>query len=192
MNPSDPYPEGLGLFRVIMIISSLSPLFILWAIRGISWISVYRWTFICATAVIVPYIIILSRILIIKYNQDSTYLEITKFEDSRTHLLVYLLSILLPFYRQDFDGWRDITAVIAALIIIIFVFWHLNLNHVNLLFALVGYRVYTIHPKLDRDTYSGERVLVLLTKRKSLNYVDSIQVFRLSNTVCIELKAPKP
>ena len=48
------HQEGLKFARILMVLSSLSPLFILWAIRGNSLIPDFYFVGVCTLMVIVP------------------------------------------------------------------------------------------------------------------------------------------
>jgi hypothetical protein len=107
-------------------------------------------------------------------------------EDHRDHLLVYLFAMLLPFYAVDLATWRDIAAVLVALGFIIFLFWHLNLHYMNILFAVFGYRVFTVSPPTDDNPLSGKSPQVLITQRSTISPGERLVVYRLSDTVYIE------
>lgn len=108
-------------------------------------------------------------------------------EDHRNHLLVYLFAMLLPFYATDLNTWRDLGAVLAALGFIVFLFWHLNLHYMNILFALFGYRVFTLYPQADENPLSGKASQVLITKRVALSAGQQLMAYRLSDTVYFEV-----
>jgi hypothetical protein len=92
--------EGLKLARLLMVLSSVSPLFILWAIRGTALIpDVYFLTF-CAAMVVGPNAFLWYRIRIARQRDDTRELAVAAVEDNREHLLVYLFAILLPFYAD--------------------------------------------------------------------------------------------
>jgi hypothetical protein len=67
-------------------------------------------------------------------------------------------------------------------------FWHLNLHYMNLLFAIFGYRVFTISTPKDDNPLSGRDTQVLLTPRISLEPGEHIVAYRLSDTVYFEVK----
>jgi hypothetical protein len=96
--------------------------------------------------------------------------------------------MLLPFYPIDTGTWRDFAALLSALAFVVFLFWHLNLHYMNLLFALRGYRVFTILPPQDDNPISGRTSLVLITPRTSVLSGARIVAFRLSDTVYFEVK----
>ena len=134
MNPFDqgPHAEGLKLARFIMVLSSMSPLFILWGIRGTNLIPALYFVTGCLVMAVLPTAFLLFRELLAKRQNDIRSLVIGRTEDHRGHVLVYLFAILLPFYRQNVDSWREFSALVAALVFIVFLFWHLNYHYPEL------------------------------------------------------------
>jgi hypothetical protein len=175
-----------------MVLSSISPLFILWAIRGSKLLTDRYILSLCALMVVLPNIFLWVRILAAKKHQVKNELVVGFAEDHRDHLLVYLFAILLPFYSIDTGTWRDLAALIAALGFVVFLFWHLNLHYMNIIFAIRGYRVFTILPPNDDNPLSGRISLVLITPRTSVLSGDRIIAYRLSDTVYFEAKECPP
>ena len=99
--------------------------------------------------------------------------------------MVYLIATLLPFYTADLESYREFGATVLALAFILFLFWHLNMHYMNLLFALQGYRVFTVTPD-SQDVHGGNAPFVILAKRTALVEGQKINAYRLSNTVFIE------
>ena len=172
--------EGLPFVRLAMILSSLSPLFVLWAVRGIKPIPDNWLISICAALVVIPNLILVARLWIARRRQDKRSITIEAADDPRDHLLVYLFAMLIPLLDANVGTARDSAATIVALLLVIFLFWHLNLHYMNVLFAVFGYRVFTVR---DND---GTHVLVLLSKRAVLPRGTMLHAYRLSNTVFIE------
>ena len=181
------HSEGLKIARFLMVLSSISPLFILWAIRGNNLISDDYLLALCAFMIIVPNVFLWLRMVTAKRLQERRELVIDKADDHRDHLLVYLFSMLLPFYAAELATWRDLAALVAALRFIIFLFWHLNLHYMNVLFAALGYRVFTIYPPSDGNPLSGKISQVLITPRVGLAKGQHISAYRLSDTVYFEV-----
>jgi hypothetical protein len=181
-----PAKEGLRIARLMMVLSSISPLFILWAIRGNSLITEYYFLGICVFMVVVPTGYLWRRIVMAKRLKQLRTIVVGKAEDHRDHLLVYLFAMLLPFYSADLDTWRDLATALVALVFIIFLFWHLNLHYMNILFAAFGYHVFTIYPRTDDNPLSGKTSMVLITKRVAVPDDERIEAYRLSNTVYFE------
>jgi|SRR5579864_2400443 len=171
--------EGLPFVRLMMIVSSFSPLFVLWAVRGMEPIP-DKWLVVASlTLIVVPNAVLWARLNVAKSRGDKHTLQIETADDHRDHLLVYLFAMLIPLF-DALGKPRDYAATILALVFVIFLFWHLNLHYMNILFALFGYRVFTI-----RSSPSGQPI-VLLTQRSNINPNSKLQAFRLSNTVFIE------
>jgi len=180
------HSEGLKAARLLMVLSSVSPLFILWAIRGNGLIADRWFIGFCTFMVVVPNAFLWLRIWTAKRQADKRELVVGGADDHRDHVLVYLFAILLPFYSESLNCWRDLGATAAALVFIVFLFWHLNLHYMNLLFAARDLRVFTVYPPADDNPLTGRTRQVLITRRVSLAPGDRVIALRLSNTVFLE------
>ena len=178
--------EGLKAARLLMVLSSISPLFMLWAIRGNSLIAESYFVGFCALMVVVPYAFLWLRIWVAKKQNDKRDLAIGVAEDHRDHILIYLFAILLPFYSESLKTWRDFDATLAALAFIVFLFWHLNLHYMNLVFAILGFRIFTVFSPEDSNPITGKSRQVIITRRVSLASGDRLVAYRLSDTVYLE------
>ena len=186
--PSATQSEGLKIARLLMVLSSASPLFILWAIRGSKRIPDPYLIGFCGAMVVLPNLFLWLRIKTAQKLQDKRELVIGSAEDHRDHLLVYLFAMLLPFYPIDTGTWRDLAALLSALTFVVFLFWHLNLHYMNILFAIRGYRVFTISSPDDGNPLSGRISQVLITRRGALTAGQHIVAYRLSDTVYFEVQ----
>ncbi len=181
--------EGLKVARLMMVLSSLSPLFILWMIRGNELIPECYFNVACVLMVVVPYGFLRVRIRVARSNNDKRELTVGTSEDHRSHVLSYLFATLLPFYRGELATCRDLAAMIIALVFIVFLFWRLNLHYMNILFALRGYQVFTVSSPQDGNPHTGKEPFVLITPRRVLSPGDTVFAYRLSNTVYLEEKS---
>lgn len=179
--------EGLKVARLLMVLSSISPLFILWAIRGNSLIPDLYFIAFCLLMVVAPNGFLWLRLRTARRDKDKRDLTIGKADDHRDHMLVYLFAMLLPFYSEDLGSWRYLGSSVAALAFIVFLFWHLNLHYMNLLFAARGYRVFTVYPPCDGNPISGKTSLAFITRRVSLSSGEHLIAYRLSDTVYLEM-----
>jgi hypothetical protein len=186
---SSTHREGLKAARLLMVLSSISPLFILWAIRGNSLIPDRYFIAFCALMVLVPNAFLWLRMRTAKKQADKRELTVGTADDHRDHILVYLFAMLLPFYSEDLGSWRYLGASFAALAFIVFLFWHLNLHYMNLLFAALGYRVFTVYPPADGNPLTGKTRQAVITRRVSLASGDRLVAYRLSDTVYLEAEA---
>ena len=178
--------QRLRLVRFMMILSSFAPLFILWAIRGTYLITDSYLIPVCIALIVIPLFCLGLRIVISKRSNDLMPFYVGKTVDIRDHLLIYLFAMLLPLYSIDLSGTRELAAVLVALILIAFLFWHLDLYHMNLFFAVFGYNVFTSNPVKTDNPISGKHQLVLITKRGFLQEGETINAYRLSDTVYFE------
>ena len=181
--------EGLRAARLLMVLSSVSPLFILWAIRGTTLISDRWFAGICALMVVLPNVFLWLRIRTARAQSDRREIVVGTADDHRDHVLVYLFAMLLPFYSEDIGTWRDLGATIAALAFIVFLFWHLNLHYMNLWFAVRGLRVFTVYPPADGNPLTGKTRQAIITSRVSLAPGERLVSYRLSDTVYLEADA---
>ena len=180
------YREGLKAARFLMVLGSLSPLFILWAIRGNSLIPDFYFVVACVLMAGAPTVFLWLRIRTAQKDNDIRELTAGTSEDHRSHVLIYLFAILLPFYREELASYRDLAAMIVALGFIVFLFWHLNLHYMNVYFAFMRYQIFTVSPPQNDNPHTGCRSFVLITQRGSLSPGDRVRAYRLSNTVYLE------
>ncbi len=180
------HSEGLKAARLLMVLSSISPLFILWAIRGINLIPDRWFIGFCTLMVIIPNAFLWLRIRTARKQADKRELTVGTADDHRDHILVYLFAMLLPFYSENISTWRDLGSTLAALAFIVFLFWHLNLHYMNLLFAFRGLRVFTVYSPADGNPLTGKSRQAVITRRVSLAPGDQIIAYRLSDTVYME------
>ena len=169
-----------------MVLSSLSPLFILWAIRGNRVIPDAYFIGACILLALLPSSFLWLRIRRSRRDNDKRELTAGGSEDHRSHVLVYLFATLLPFYREEITNYRDLAAMIVALLFIMFLFWRLNLHYMNVFFAIAGYQIFTLSPPKDDNPHTGRESYVLITHRRVVFSGDRFYAYRLSNTVYLE------
>lgn len=170
-----------------MVLSTISPLFVIWAFRGNSLIPDRYFLSFCALMVILPNCFLWLRIRTAKKLEEKREIVVGKAEDHREHLLVYLFTMLLPLYAADFGTWRNLSATLVALAFVVFLFWHLDLHYVNVVFAALNYRVFTVYRPSDDNPLTGKDNLVLISHRVALSPGEHLTVYRLSDTVFLEV-----
>lgn len=179
--------EGLSSARLIMVLSSISPLFVLWAIRGNKLIPNKYFVAGCILMIVLPNAFLFLRLRTAEKHKDTRDIVVGRAEDHRDHLLVYLFALLLPFYATSLADWREFSATLVAVSFIVFLFWNLNLHYMNVLFAVLGYRIFTIYPPQDENPYTGNETIVLITRRTTISEAQKIIPYRLSNSVYWEV-----
>ena len=180
--------QGLPIARLLMVISSLAPLFLLWAIRGAPPISDRWWITACVVLAVVPSLALVWRWRIARRRNDHRIIVVAAAHDQSEHLLVYLFAMLLPLYTANLANERELFAVAAAFVFIVFLFWHMNLHYMNIAFAALGYRVYTIE-MASRPGVQGHSVILLSKRTAAPPAGASIDSLRISDTVFVERKA---
>lgn len=175
--------EGLKIARLLMVLSSISPIFILWAIRGNSLIPDRYFLPFCAAMVVVPSAFLWKRLRTARALREEHVIAIGTAEDHRADLLLYLFAMLLPLYAANLGSWRDLAAAVSALAFIVFLFWHLNLHYMNVLFAVLRYRVFTVYAPADESPLTDRSGLVIITRRAALSPGQRLETYRLSDTV---------
>ena len=181
--------EELGIARFFMVIASFWPLFLLWAIRGSPLIDDWIFFTMCGLLIIVPNIFVLARILIAQYQKDIKVVTIENAQDHRDHILIYLITILLPVYSLSLDTWRSFYAVSVALFLTIIIFWLLDLHYMNLFFTIFGYKIYTINPEGTTNQKKARANFVLITQKSPLVNGELIDAYRISDTIFIDLSS---
>ena len=179
--------SGLPVARFLMVMGSLSPLFVLWAIRGTREIPDKWWGSFCLACVIIPNLTLYWRWHIAHARNDHRVIIVLSARDQSEHLLVYLFAMLIPIFGVDLGGTRDIVAVLVAFAFIVFTFWHMNLHYMNVLFALFGYRVFTVEAATSATLGAkNSNTVVVLSKRPSIPPSTQIDTIRVSDTVLVE------
>ena len=170
--------ETLPFVRVSMAIASLSPLFALAAIRGLPAVCDYWLIPSMLAAVVLPNGILWLRYRIAQQRNDRSELVVESATDNREHLLVYLFAVLMPLYQNTFTNTREVVANLCAVLFVVYLFVHMQLHYMNIIFAVLDYRVFSVELK-------GAKV-ILLTTRPRLFPGDKLSPFRLSDTVYFE------
>ena len=175
-----------------MVISSFSPLFILWAILGFGGVGAVEifperyFRIGCILLATIPTLILLQRVHIAKKHSDIQELIVDTAEDHRGHLLVYFFAMLLPLYQQEIDTYRDLIATLITLSFIVFLFWHLNLHYLNIFFAIFNYWVFTVSVQSEENLHSGRDDIVLFTLSPSFPPKTTVIAYRMSNSIFLE------
>lgn len=177
--------EAFQFMRLVMVLGSMAPLFLLWAVRGSAFIPSIYFIPACLIAATVPTGLLLLRIRAAKATNDCQSKLIYQADDHKDHILVYLFATLLPFYTADLQSYREFGATLLALSFIVFLFWHLNMHYMNLLFAMKGYQVFTVMPD-TQDPHGGKAPFIILAKRTALVEGQKIETYRISDTVFME------
>ena len=190
-NPYSGIREGLSFIRIQMVLGCMTPLFLFLMIRGVPVIDgkpifpdkIYM--AICGGLILIPNAFLRLRIFVSRRNQDTKELVVGTSTDHRDYLIAYLFALVIPLYQNNYNNLRDVFAALTLLSVILFLFFHMNLHYMNLIFAFFGYRLYTVETD-THNPFSGRSSFILITKRRDLHSQQKITAFRLSDNVFIE------
>lgn len=182
--------EGLELTRFILVWSSLSPVFVLWAVRGVDAIGDQYWIPICVALFLMPSLVLWWILQQARKSENTKTIHISSAKDQREHLLTYLFAMLIPLFDANTDGMRDLTAVSLVFIFVMFLFWHMRLHYMNLFFALRGYRIFTIEARIgttEKDRKSNRFVTyAVISRRHFIPDDDTLTGYRLGGRVLFD------
>lgn len=182
--------EGLEFTRFILVWSSLSPVFVLWAIRGVDAITDKYWIPICIVLFVLPTLILWCILRQARKAENTKTIHISSAKDQREHLLTYLFAMLIPMFDANTDGMRDLTAVSLAFIFIMFLFWHMRLHYMNLFFAMCGYRIFTVEAKIGTTEKDRKRdrfvTYAIISRRHFIPDDDALTGYRLGGRVLFD------
>ncbi|MGO7545440.1 hypothetical protein AB9E34_06665 [Rhizobium leguminosarum] len=187
---SEKVEEGLGLVRFILVWSSLSPVFLLWAVRGVDAIADCVWIPVCLVLFALPTVLLYIFLRISRYYHNVKTITVVTAKDQREHLLTYLFAMLIPLFDANLDEVRDVTSVFIAFIFITFLFWHVRLHYMNLIFAILGYRIYTVEVKLSAASEMPARLATyaIISRRHYLPEQSPLTGYRLGGNVLVDEK----
>lgn len=187
MGTQETYPrEGSLFLRVMLVLSSVSPLFLLWAFRGTPLLPEQLFLAICLVFLIAPNAYLWWIVRRAKITKITRPIEIGEADDRRQDLISYLFAMLLPFYTVDLSTWRNFAATVAAFVIVVVLFTSLNMHYLNFFLALRGYHCFQVRTPESRDTMSSSPSVMLITRRSRLHSGTTLVGYRLSSTVFIE------
>ena len=177
--------EGLKLMRVLMVLSSFSPLFILWAVQGSSLISNWWLLPVCGLAFLLPNAGLYLRIKLAIKKQHSYELTIGTSEDHTNDVLVYLLAMLLPLYSPELSSIQGVLADGLAFVLIVALFYKLRLHYINPVLIFLGYHIFAVRAPDDGNPLNSNGQFFLITRRLSLDG-ERLPCYVISDTWLLE------
>ncbi|MES2154431.1 MAG: hypothetical protein V4510_04775 [bacterium] len=143
----------LGLFRAMLVVSSFSPVLLVWALRGMpaapsirlgSWHLDGAWAAASGVslAIMFPLTIVVVRWLRAAKERSYSTFTFERVEDDRAQVFDYLVAVLLSMFFVDVATERGLLAGLTGLLLVIWIFMFLGLHHVNLPLSFRGYRIY--------------------------------------------------
>ena len=126
--------EGLPFVKFMMLLSGMSPLFLLIGIRGLDdfvedkhlWITVFL-------LIVIPFLVIKIRIHYALKSNDLFEINISEKKNNKEYLFTYLFTVLIPLYSVSINNCREFGSMIFAICFVIFVLWNMNFHFINIL-----------------------------------------------------------
>lgn len=177
--------DGLPFVRFILVWSSLSPVFILWAIRGTNAVDPCLFIGACLVLFLAPTLVLWAFWARAVANDTVRDIKVLKAEDPKDHVLTYLFAMLIPLFQSNLDDLRQLAVAVVAFGMIMFLFWHMKLHYMNFVFAVLQYNIFTV--KVDAGaTASGPMppsTWVVISKRGAIPEGEMLTGYRLGGLV---------
>jgi hypothetical protein len=185
--------EGFWWLRFVLVLGSLSPIFIVWALRQEDLVPFRLRLSLAIASVIIP-----NGLLWLRYRSAKATglagsfqaLKVLRLTDRREHLISYLFPIVLSLLTVDVKTWNQLASFLFVLLLTGVIFWHLQLTYVNVWLALVGFRAVQV----EREQTAGGKPLlpiILLTRHRRLKENDEIRAVRITNSLFVQSSAPE-
>jgi hypothetical protein len=178
--------EPFKFLRLIFVIATLTPLFVMWTIKGSAVIPNSILILSSAAIIIISNGIIFFRWHIAIKQKQIVEAIVQKSTDHTEHLVVYLLAVFLAIYSSTTGTMREVFATLFAVALIILLFWFSRLHYLNLVFATMGYKTFTVTRKHPDNNFNKTTKVVVLSKRDQINPEEKITCYRLSHDLWIE------
>lgn len=169
-----------------MALGGLAPLFLLWAIRGTSLVPRLNFILIMLALAALPNLYVYWRITRESKRKYTSGLKIVSFEDKKDGVLIYLVSILLPFYSSSMSTWPELISSVAALVFIVVVFIYLDLHYVNIMFAITRFNIFLVRPDGVVKNTSSRHNVIVITKQTDLREGSIIQTQKVTSRIYVE------
>ncbi len=177
--------QSLSFVRFILVWSSLSPVFLLWAIRGTKAVDEAIFTIVCLVLFLSPTLLLWIFWSRSKAKNTVRTVKVIKAEDPKDHILTYLFAMLIPLFQSNIDDKRQLAVAIVAICMIMFLFWHMKLHYMNFVFAMLGYNIFTVRVDAGVDAH-GPRpagTWVVISRRGAISDGETVTGYRLGGLV---------
>lgn len=182
------YGEGSLWKRLLLVLSSMSPLFVLWAIRGTEMMPERHFWALCAFLFVAPNAWLFMLITRAKSKKVQRTIVVGEADDRRQDIISYLFAMLLPFYTVDLSDGRNVIATVLAFLIVVILFVSLNLHYMNVLAALLGYHCLQVSTSENGDRMSSAPTFMVVTKKARLRSGSRFTGYIISPTLLLEVQ----
>lgn len=177
--------DSLSFVRFILVWSGLSPVFLLWAIRGTKAVDETYFTLVCLVLFLAPTLVLWGFWSRSRSKNTVRTVKVIKADDPKDHVLTYLFAMLIPLFQSNIDDKRQLAVAIVAMCMIMFLFWHMRLHYMNFVFALLGYSIFTA--RVEAGAYArGPKpagTWVIISRRSAISDGETLTGYRLGGLV---------
>lgn len=171
--------------KLFLVLSSMSPLFILWAIRGSSLFPQFWFVFGCVALFVASNAYLLAIVMRGRARVGRRSIEVVSATDRRQDVISYLFAMLLPFYTVDMNSWREFAASVAAFLIVVILFTSLDLHYLNLWIAVFRYHCFETTLR-GSDTNGSPTRVMLISRRSAIAPGSRLSTVPISPLVVLE------
>lgn len=173
--------ESLPFVRLILVWSSLSPVFLLWAIRGTKAVDERYFTAVCLFLFLAPTLALWGFWSRSKVKHTVRTVTVVKADDPKDHILPYLFAMLIPLFQSNIDDKRQLAVAVLAWCMVMFLFWHMRLHYMNYIFALLGYSIFTVRVDAGVDARGPKpaSTWVIISQRSAIPDGETLTGYRL-------------
>lgn len=172
--------------QLLLVLSSVSPIVLLWAIRGTSLTS--DCVFISACLVIF-FILNIAHFLFLFAARKHETIRIVRVKaliDRRPDIITYLFALVLPLYATNLDSWRNLALSLAVILIIVLLFWRTNLHYLNFWVLVFGLTCFEVRSEEAATNGQGLASYILISRRSWIPSEEQVRSLVLSDTVFLE------
>ena len=177
--------DGLPFVQFILVWSSLSPVFILWAIRGTKAVDPRFFLGACLVLFLAPTLVLWAFWARAVAKDTVRDIKVVKAEDPKDHVLTYLFAMLIPLFQSNLDDLRQLAVAVVAFAMIMFLFWHMKLHYMHFVFAVLQYNIFTVKV-FAGGSASGPKppiTWVVISKRSAIPEGKMLTGYRLGGLV---------
>lgn len=167
-----------GLARIVLFLSSYSPLFVILGLRNSFGNDVVRYGMLALAILSVAFLVVF---LAMARGITGTRIRVDEANSRDGEAMSYIVTYLLPFLDVSFTDAANALSLTVILLVIAVIYVHSNMIHVNPILSLMGYHVFEVR------TDSG-KVSSYITRSKYIRPGTEILASPVGDQVLVEKK----
>jgi len=147
------------IVRAFLVASALSPILLLWAIKGTGAVPHSYWATGCIVVFFLINVCLYINFKDYKRNSVEEFVRPINIRDGRESAVTYCLSMFIPFFDANASNVYELFAVLAALLFFVVIFYKLSIFYFNPVFLLLGFKVFLVEENGVRGSVITKVVL---------------------------------